>query len=37
MWDLRSQMQFEAPARLATKMYDLYIAEANERSNKEVH
>ena len=29
-------MQFEAPTRLVTKMYDLYIAGANERSNKEV-
>jgi len=29
-------MQFEARARLATKMYAVYIAEANERSNDEM-
>ena len=29
-------MQFEARARLATKMYFIYIAGANERSNEEM-
>ena len=29
-------MQFEARARLATKLYSLYSAGANERSNEEM-
>jgi len=34
--DLRILMQFEAQARIATKMYVLYIAGANGACNKEM-
>ena len=30
-------MQFEAQARIATKMYGLYIAGANGACNEEIH